>query len=225
MTMEKEKRENDAVSILHRRYIGDDAERKASLQEERVNAEVAKMIYDLRKGAGLTQKDLAKMIGTTQSVVSRLEDADYNGHSLSMLSRIAKALNRALSVSMDANKNELGTLRLVFQEVVRGLRKEKGLGIEQFAKKAGIDKADVIAMERHPGYKSSPLVIHRLSKFYDIPQKKLAVLAGAIKNMPPKMEQEASRFAAQSESFAKLTEEERKILDDFVRFLRSEDSD
>ena len=225
MTMKKEERKNDAVSILHRRYIGDDAERKASLQEERVNAEVAKMIYDLRKGAGLTQKELAKLIGTTQSVVSRLEDADYNGHSLSMLSRIAKALNRALTVSMDASKDELGTLRLVFQEVVRGLRREKGLGIKQFAEKAGIDKADVIAMERHPGYKPSPLVIHRLSKFYKLPQKKLAILSGAIKDMPPKMEQEASRFAAQSESFAKLTEEERKTLDDFVRFLRSEDSD
>ena len=139
MTMKKEERENDAVSILHRRYIGDDAERKASLQEERVNAEVARMIYDLRKGAGLTQKELAKLIGTTQSVVSRLEDADYNGHSLSMLSRIAKALNRALTVSMDASKDKLGTLRLVFQEVVRGLRREKGLGIEQFAEKAGIE--------------------------------------------------------------------------------------
>lgn len=223
--MKKEKRENDAISILHRRYIGDDAERKASLQEERVNAEVARMIYDLRKGAGLTQNDLAKMIGTTQSVVSRLEDADYNGHSLSMLSRIAKALNRALTVSMDTSKDELGTRRLVFQEVVRGLRKEKGLGIEQFAKKTEIDKIDVIAMERHPGYKPSPLVIHRLSKFYKISQKKLAILAGAVKDMPHRMEQEASRFAAQSESFAKLTEEERKILDDFVRFLRSEDSD
>ena len=53
--MKKEKRENDAVSILHRRYIGNDADRKASLQEERVNAEVARMIYDLRKGAGITQ--------------------------------------------------------------------------------------------------------------------------------------------------------------------------
>ncbi len=223
--MKNEKRENDAVSILHRRYIGNDAERKASLQEERVNAEVARMIYDLRKGAGLTQKELANMIGTTQSVVSRLEDADYNGHSLSMLSRIAKTLNCALRISMDASQDEAGTRRLVFQEVVKGLRKEKSLGIEQFAEKAGIDKADVIAMERHPGFKPSPLVIHRLSKFYKIPQKKLAILAGAIKDMPRRMEQEASRFAAQSESFAKLTEEERKTLDDFVRFLRSEDSD
>jgi transcriptional regulator with XRE-family HTH domain len=223
--MKKEEREKDAVSILHRRYIGDDAERRASLQEERVNAEVARMIYDFRKEAGLTQKKLAETIGTTQSVVSRLEDADYNGHSLSMLSRIAKALNCTLSVSMDNSLDELGPRRLAFQEVVRGLRRSKGLGVEQFAKNAEIEKADVVAMERHPGYKPSPLVIHRLSKFYKIPQKKLAILAGAIKDAPPKMEQETSRFAAQSESFAKLTKEERKILDEFVRFLRSEDSE
>lgn len=223
--MKKEERKNDAVSILHRRYVGDDAERKASLQEERVNAEVARMIYDLRKEAGLTQKELAKLVDTTQSVISRLEDADYNGHSLSMISRIAKALNRALSVCMTEPKDEIGEMRLAFQEVARGLRKDKGLGIDEFAKKSGIDRKDVIALERHPGYKPSPLVIHRLSKFYNIPQRKLAALAGAIKETSPRMEEQASRFAAQSESFSKLSDEERKTLDEFVRFLRSEDSE
>jgi len=47
--MKKEKRKVDAVSILHRRYIGDDAERKASLQGERVNDKVARMIFELHK--------------------------------------------------------------------------------------------------------------------------------------------------------------------------------
>jgi excisionase family DNA binding protein len=76
ITMKKEERENDAVSILHRRYIGDDAERKASLQEERVNAEVARMIYDLRKGAGLTQKE-----GTTgKGVFYRIAKGAPKGH-------------------------------------------------------------------------------------------------------------------------------------------------
>ena len=37
---------------------------------------------------------------TTQSVISRLEDADYDGHSLSMLNRIAKALNRQVQIQM-----------------------------------------------------------------------------------------------------------------------------
>ena len=54
---------SDAVKILHRRYIGDDVERKISLQNERTNAEVAQMVHDLRTDAGLTQKELAEKIG------------------------------------------------------------------------------------------------------------------------------------------------------------------
>ncbi|HEA67425.1 hypothetical protein LCGC14_2768080 [marine sediment metagenome] len=223
--MKKKQQTIDAVEIIHRRYIGDDADRKASLQEERVNAEVARMIYELRKEAGLKQKDLAELIDTAQSVISRLEDADYNGHSLSMLNKIAKALNRRLTVSMSDNDEEVGIRRFVFREVVKGLRKNKSLSIDKFAKKTGIDRADVIAMERNPGYKPSPLDIHNLSKFYKIPNQKLAILAGAIKEMPPKLQAETSRFAAQSESFSKLTDEERRTLDEFITFLRSEDSE
>jgi ribosome-binding protein aMBF1 (putative translation factor) len=84
MVMREKGKKKDAVGILHRRYIGDDAERKASLQTERINAEVARMVYELRQDAGLTQKELAELIGTTQSVISGLEDADYEGHSLSI---------------------------------------------------------------------------------------------------------------------------------------------
>jgi transcriptional regulator with XRE-family HTH domain len=100
MTMNGNKKTYKAFDILHRRYIGENAERQASFETERVNAEVARTIYDLRKKAGLTQKELGQIVGTTQSVISRLEDADYEGHSLSMLHRIAMALNRRLSVQM-----------------------------------------------------------------------------------------------------------------------------
>jgi transcriptional regulator with XRE-family HTH domain len=65
-----------------------------------VNAAVARTIYELREQAGLSQKELADRVETTQSVISRLEDADYEGHSLSMLNRIAKALNRRVQVVM-----------------------------------------------------------------------------------------------------------------------------
>lgn len=99
--MNKRKKTSKAFDILHRRYIGENAERQASLEVERVNAEVARTIYDLRKKAGLTQKELAQMVGTTQSVISRLEDADYEGHSLSMLSRIAHALKRRIIIQID----------------------------------------------------------------------------------------------------------------------------
>ena len=53
-----------------------------------------------RNVAVLAQEQLAKRVGTKQPVIARLEDADYEGHSLNMLQRIAKALNRTLRVEM-----------------------------------------------------------------------------------------------------------------------------
>lgn len=89
-----------AGGILRRRYVGEDAARAGSVDQERVNAEVAQMIYDRRTAAGLTQKQLAERVGTRQSVISRLEDADYGGHSLSMLQRVAEALGQRIQVRM-----------------------------------------------------------------------------------------------------------------------------
>ena len=91
-----------AVDFLHKRYVEGDSEREAALEKERVNAAVAKMIYDLRTDAGLSQKELAQLVGTTQSVISRLEDSDYRGHSLSMLNRIAAALSHTLTITVTA---------------------------------------------------------------------------------------------------------------------------
>ena len=93
-------RTRDGVTILHERYIGDDPERLAHLHEAQVSADVAQLIYDARIDAGLSQKELAALIGTTQSVISRLEDSDYGGRSLTMLERIARALNKRLTVTM-----------------------------------------------------------------------------------------------------------------------------
>lgn len=108
--MPKARKTSDAVAILHRRYVKDDPARKAALQEERINAEVAALIYRMRTGAGLSQAKLGAMVGTTQSVISRLEDADYGGHSLTMLSRIAAALNQKLTIGMIA-MDHAGTTR------------------------------------------------------------------------------------------------------------------
>ena len=94
------KKTDKAVKVLQDRYIGNDVKRKASLEEERLSAQVARTIYQMRMESGLTQKHLAELVGTTQSVISRLEDADYEGHSLSMVSRIAEALEREVRVEL-----------------------------------------------------------------------------------------------------------------------------
>ena len=77
---------------------GGAGEENAALEEERANAEIACKIYDLRKKAGLTQQKLAELVGTSHSVISRLEDSDYEGHSLAMLNRIAAALNQRVEI-------------------------------------------------------------------------------------------------------------------------------
>lgn len=56
------------------------------------------MIYDARTKAGLSQSQLAVLIGSKQPVIARLEDADYEGHSLTMLQRIAAALEQRLEL-------------------------------------------------------------------------------------------------------------------------------
>jgi ribosome-binding protein aMBF1 (putative translation factor) len=90
---------SDAVDILDH-LTGDDIELREMVEQATVNAWVAKLIYDARTEAGLTQKQLADLIGTQQPVIARLEDSDYDGHSLTMLQRIAKALNRRLQIRL-----------------------------------------------------------------------------------------------------------------------------
>lgn len=88
----------DAVEILHRRYYEGRPDRLAALEEARANESVARKITALRLQAGLTQRQLAKLVGTTASVICRLEDADYEGHSLAMLHRVAEALDQRVEI-------------------------------------------------------------------------------------------------------------------------------
>ncbi|HVC95055.1 MAG TPA: helix-turn-helix transcriptional regulator [Pirellulales bacterium] len=94
----KRKPTQDAVEIMDRRYFEGKPDMLAALEEAEANDEVAGKIYALRTKAGLTQRQLAKLIGTSSSVICMLEDADYKGHSLSMLRRIAAALDRRLEI-------------------------------------------------------------------------------------------------------------------------------
>jgi len=60
--------------------------------------DVALQIAALREQAGLSQKDLAKLLKTSQQQISRLESPGYEGHSLSMLRRVADVLHARVRV-------------------------------------------------------------------------------------------------------------------------------
>ena len=101
-------RTKNALDIIDR-LTGDDADLRAMIDEETVNAQVARMIFAARTQAGLTQKELAERIGTRQPVIARLEDADYAGHSLSMLQRVAAALGKSLEIRLLPSKRKRKT--------------------------------------------------------------------------------------------------------------------
>jgi transcriptional regulator with XRE-family HTH domain len=70
--------------------------------------DVALQIATLRKQAGLSQKELARKLKTSQQQVSRLESPNYEGHSLSMLRRVADALGATVRVTFDPSPSVAG---------------------------------------------------------------------------------------------------------------------
>jgi len=94
---------DDALALVDA-LTGRSPEMVELIEQERANLDIAWKIYELRAKAGLSQAALARKAGTTQSVISRLEDADYDGHSLAMLRRIAAALENRVEIRFVARR-------------------------------------------------------------------------------------------------------------------------
>jgi ribosome-binding protein aMBF1 (putative translation factor) len=67
--------------------------------------DLALLVREMREAAGLTQTELAKKVGTTQSAIARLEDAEYAGQSLTMLERIAAVCGIGLKLHAEKKPN------------------------------------------------------------------------------------------------------------------------
>jgi DNA-binding XRE family transcriptional regulator len=96
----KTRKITDGVELLDRKYVRKDEKLKKMVEEEFEKLQIGQQIYDLRKEANLTQEELAEMVGTTGSVISRLENADYDGHSVKMLQRVASALGKKVTINI-----------------------------------------------------------------------------------------------------------------------------
>ena len=92
-----QKRTSDALALVEG-LTGKSQQMADLVEQEQANLDIARKIYELRMKAKLSQTELARKVGTTQSVISRLEDADYDGHSLGMLRRIASALEKRVEI-------------------------------------------------------------------------------------------------------------------------------
>ena len=109
--------------------------------------------------------------------------------------------------------------RLALGQFVELGRRSKGWNAEDLARKAGIDAAEVLEIERDPYCEPEPDAVYKLAKVFHVSSSKLMELAGLVKSRTPHLREEAIRFAAQSESMAKLSDTERQALEAFVTAL------
>jgi ribosome-binding protein aMBF1 (putative translation factor) len=93
----KKKKVTNALDILNLRHppSAKDIQLRTAFRQQ---AEIAELIHRARTDAGLSQRELAERVGTTASVICRLEDADYDGHSMAVLRRVAEALGQSIEV-------------------------------------------------------------------------------------------------------------------------------
>jgi ribosome-binding protein aMBF1 (putative translation factor) len=96
---------SDAIKILKQR-TGIDPETDPEMLRIADEYRVGQTIHDARVAAQMTQKQFANAVGTTQSVISQLEDAEYEGHSLSMLRRIAEALKMRVRIELVPDRTD-----------------------------------------------------------------------------------------------------------------------
>jgi DNA-binding XRE family transcriptional regulator len=89
---------HDTLPGLRELLVGSDPELNARVDARIDELNLAQQLDRLRSEANLTQSQLAELVGTSHSVISRLENATYEGHSLSMLRRIAQALGHRVEV-------------------------------------------------------------------------------------------------------------------------------
>jgi len=79
-----------------------DPEFKAHYQEERQALKLAMKIAELREKKGLSQQQLAKLMGTSQQAISRIESGEYEGFTLKTLEKIAEATGMRVKIEFVA---------------------------------------------------------------------------------------------------------------------------
>ncbi len=145
-----------------------------------------------------------------------LSDADEDFESLAARGRaVAK---RALESSRE-EKVGVEDLRRGLGALIQMLRQKKGISVKDLAVGARVDATELQRIEFDPSFDANPRTIYQLAEYFNLPPRSLVVLSGAVQ-VEGSMRQEAVRFAACAKNMGKLSREEKRLLNSFVKFLR-----
>jgi transcriptional regulator with XRE-family HTH domain len=106
-----------------------------------------------------------------------------------------------------------------FGRLINLWRRKKGLRIDALAEKADVDIAEIIEIERNLSYVPEPRTVYQLAKTLGFSRQRMLELSGNLVIKDTSLGQQAVRFAARSESVEKLSKDEQRALEEFVKFL------
>ncbi len=106
-----------------------------------------------------------------------------------------------------------------FGRLISLQRRHNRLSMEQLADKANVDLREIITIEAGQCIDPQPRTVFALAQALDLPSDKLFVVSGLKFSADQAFNNQAVRFAARSETVDKLTKEEHRALQDFVKYL------
>jgi transcriptional regulator with XRE-family HTH domain len=109
--------------------------------------------------------------------------------------------------------------RPAFGKLINLCRRKKGWRMDELADRADIDPSELIEIERNLHYTPEPRTVYQLAKTLGLSNERLLQLSGNAVTRDSALGQEAVRFAARSESVEKLTKDEQRALEEFVKFI------
>lgn len=161
------------------------------------------------------------LTGDSQSLAAAMDEAGVDRVALVRAGRAAAA--RALdAVEQERKTSEAVELREGLSVLLRLLRRRDELSLEEVAQRARVDADELQRIEDDPVYAPRPRTIVQIEQFFHLPKRSLVKLAGMSRERSPQFAERVERFAASSKAMPKLTRDERRLLNEFVRFLGRE---
>ena len=118
-------------------------------------------------------------------------------------------------------KREFTALRQAMSALLQLLRRREGLSHDELAKRARVESEEIRRIESDLSYMPNPRTIYQLEQTFRLPQRTLVKLSGMTGTRSGEFTEQVMRFAANAQTMTSLNKAEKKILNEFMKFLIS----
>jgi hypothetical protein len=165
-----------------------------------------------------TDADADEIILSLKRDPEEFEDQAREAWTKALSENVSNAVHSADNQSVQ-NKPEPNVVQRGFSSLMAILRRSKDMEITELALSAQVNPKELTRVESEPGYMPSPRTIVQLEGFFRLPKDTLGRLSGAVTKGSDSFQGDLMKFAACSKGMGKLTIEEKKLLNEFVKHL------